>query len=341
MEVVSLTPELEPEWERFVAGAPHASCAHALAWRNVVVRVYGLVPCHLMATDGGRACGVLPLYLVKSRLFGRLLVSAPYLSVGGVLAESGAAAEALVARARTLVATLGARYLELRNHVPAGLGLVSTDRYCSYVLPLDKDPDRLWTRLENRARTAVRKALKAGLTVDHGHHLAPELAAVLSRHMRSLGTPFHGPDFYRRMLAEFGDDAEVLLVRRGEDVVGGGIVIQIPGLLHWPFGACLATHRQLYPMNLLAWEIIRFGCLRNARALDFGRSQWRSGTALFKRQWGAEPVPLFYEFHLPPGGAVPYQDPTNPRYALPIAVWKRLPHLVTRAIGPAIIRDLP
>jgi len=341
VNVVRLTADLEPQWERFVRGASHASCAHLLAWRNVVVRVYGHAPYHLMAMDEDRACGVLPLFLVRSRLFGRLLVSAPYLSVGGLLSESGAATAALVEEARALMASLGARYIELRNHTRIGLGLASTDRYCSYVLRLDADPDLLWARFENRARTAVRKAVKAGLTVARGHHQAADLAEVLNRHMRSLGTPFHGPEFYRRILAEFRDDAEVFLVRLGEHVVGGGIVIQTPGLLHWPYGACLATHRQLYPMNLLTWEIIRFGLLRKAQTFDFGRSQWRSGTALFKRQWGAEPVPLFYEFHLPPGDAAPYQDPANPRYALPIAVWKRLPFLVTRSVGPAIIRDLP
>ena len=66
----------------------------------------------LTAQDGdGDVVGVLPLILVRSRLFGRRLVSMPFLDYGGVLAEPdrgiemALAEEALrVARERAVVA---------------------------------------------------------------------------------------------------------------------------------------------------------------------------------------------------------------------------------------------
>ena len=35
------------------------------------------------------------------------------------------------------------------------------------------------------------------------------------------------------------------------------------------------------------------------------------------------------------------QDPDNPRFALAIKVWKRLPLKVTTALGPLIVKNLP
>jgi serine/alanine adding enzyme len=94
-------------------------------------------------------------------------------------------------------------------------------------------------------------------------------------------------------------------------------------------------------MSLLTWEIIRNGCEKGFKYFDFGRSRWDSGTALFKRQWGAQPSPLFYEYYLPGGGSLPDQDPTNPKFRLAIALWKRLPVFAAKALGPFIVRDIP
>jgi FemAB-related protein (PEP-CTERM system-associated) len=341
VNVLPLTEGLEGRWTRFVEASPQSTCAHQLEWRDVVVRTYAHVPYYLMAMAGDDVRGVLPLFLIRSPLFGRFLVTAPYLSVGGLLTDGPEAAHALVEGARRLMVSVRARYVEFRNLAPVGLDLVSTDRYCSYELPLAPGPDGLWARFENRARTAIRKAQASGLSVERGRHHLLALADVLSQHMRALGTPFHGPAFYRHILSTFGDRAEIFVVRTGERIVGSGLTLLTPPLLHWPYGACLASARAAYPMNLLTWEIIRFACSTGARTLDFGRSRWHSGTALFKRQWGAVPVPLFYEFLLGSARAVPLRDPANPRYAIPISVWRRLPLAITRSIGPAIIRDLP
>src|SRR5687768_15443259 len=65
-----------------------------------------------------RRVGHLPLALVKSRLFGRLLVSLPYLNTGGVVAENSEVAGRLIDQAVELAAALDLRYLELRHERP-------------------------------------------------------------------------------------------------------------------------------------------------------------------------------------------------------------------------------
>jgi FemAB-related protein (PEP-CTERM system-associated) len=341
MDVVPLSREREADWQDFVVRSPHASLGHLVGWRNAVARTYGHAPHGLMALAGGRVAGVLPLFLVRRPLLGPLLVTAPFLSHAGPCAETDEAARSLVEAGRSLCARLGARYLEIRSLSKQDHGLVSKERYCTYALPLPRDPEAAWARFDNRARTAVRKAVRSGLTVERGHHLVKPLADVLSRHMRSLGTPFHGEVFYRNILREFADRAELFMVRLGDRFVGGGIAVMAGDALAWPYGGCLTPYRHLAGMNLLTWEIIRFGCERGMASLDFGRSRWESGTAVFKAQWKAEPQPLFYEYHLPRGGPVPDMDPANPRFGLAIAAWKRLPPALARWLGPRVIRAIP
>jgi hypothetical protein len=74
---------------------------------------------------------------------------------------------------------------------------------------------------------------------------------------------------------------------------------------------------------------------------DFGRSTPNEGTYKFKEQWGAQPVPLCWEYALVEGDTLPDSSPKNPKFSIAIAAWKKLPVSVATFIGPAIVRSIP
>jgi hypothetical protein len=80
---------------------------------------------------------------------------------------------------------------------------------------------------------------------------------------------------------------------------------------------------------------------RGCSTFDFGRSTPQEGTYKFKEQWGAQPVPLCWEYGLLIGRELPNSSPTNPKFRLAIAIWKRLPLSMANRIGPAIVRAIP
>jgi FemAB-related protein (PEP-CTERM system-associated) len=340
MDVVRLTRDRETTWEQFVEGSPQASLAHRLGWRNVVEKTYHHRAYYLMAMDGEALAGILPLFLIRSPFFGHFLVTAPYLSYGGLIADNERAASALIEAARQLAAERRAKYVEVRGRSQLGQGLVLKDKYCTFLLPLTADPEALWENFEGRARKAVRKAQASGLVVARGHYLISPFAKALAQHMRDLGTPFHRANFYRNIFAEFAGQAELLMVCRDGHYIGGVLLVTFRETLFPLYGGALMQYRAFSPMSLLIWQTIRYGCERGFACIDFGRSRWGSGSALFKRQWGAHPVPLFYEYHLADRVTMPDVDPTNPRYRLLIAAWRRLPLWLAKAIGHRLIRDI-
>src|SRR4029453_15879655 len=104
MDVVLLTPDREEAWQRFVDASPEATLGHPLGWRNVVQKTYHHTPYYLIAIDGHAIKGTLPLFLIRSPLFGRLLVTAPYLSYGGLIddEDNESTGDALVKTARQI-----------------------------------------------------------------------------------------------------------------------------------------------------------------------------------------------------------------------------------------------
>jgi hypothetical protein len=86
----------EAEWETYVAAHPDASGYHQWCWRGVFERVFGHEAIYLAARrrKTGAVAGVLPLVSFKSLLFGRFLVSLPFVNYGGVLADDDEVARA-------------------------------------------------------------------------------------------------------------------------------------------------------------------------------------------------------------------------------------------------------
>ena len=62
---------------------------------------------------------------------------------------------------------------------------------------------------------------------------------------------------------------------------------------------------------------------------------------MFKKNWGAVPVPLAYHYLLAEGQALPELKPDNPKFAKVIAAWQRLPVPVATLAGPRIVRWIP
>jgi hypothetical protein len=92
---------------------------------------------------------------------------------------------------------------------------------------------------------------------------------------------------------------------------------------------------------LLYWEALKYAVAQGCSSFDFGRSTIDSGTYRFKQQWGALPKQQYWHYWLENNGKLPELNPSNPRYAAIIAIWRRLPVFITRWLGPAIVKNLP
>src|SRR5437762_257929 len=89
-------------WDSFVKSHMHGSFYHLWAWQKLVSDVFAHRPLHIVARSrhGGEIKGILPLFLVRSLIFGRMLVSTPHAAYGGILANSDTVARAILQRAK-------------------------------------------------------------------------------------------------------------------------------------------------------------------------------------------------------------------------------------------------
>jgi hypothetical protein len=105
------------EWTEYVLRHVDATGYHEWVWRDVIERAFGCRPLYFAARRGAEIVGVLPTVLLNSWLFGRSLVSLPFLNYGGVLADDDGAARALLTAAIAAAREHRCRHVELRHFV--------------------------------------------------------------------------------------------------------------------------------------------------------------------------------------------------------------------------------
>jgi FemAB-related protein (PEP-CTERM system-associated) len=355
MQVVHHIDEtLAREVRRYLAESPAEAGAcgeHDPSWLTVLRESLGHITMAVIAREGGAGgdiVGYLPLALVKSRLFGRFLVSLPYLNRAGVVAVDPDVRCALLESATELADQFAVQYLELRHH---GHTLKHTsishnrEDKVQMMLDLPDESKQLWSGYSAKVRNQIRKGDKAGLSIRFGGvELLDGFYDVFSTNMRDLGTPVYPRQLFGSILDTFKASAELAVVNHDGRAVAGALLVhaRVQGTVETqvPSASSLRDAKHTNANMWMYHHLLLRATEQGSGVFDFGRSTPDSGTYRFKKQWGASPRPATWQYYLRQGeiGTV---RPDNPKYQRRIATWQRLPVWVTKLVGPRIVRGIP
>lgn len=328
-------------WDAFVLACPDGTFFHRAGWKRVIEESFGH-RCHfLLAERHGAIEGVLPLGHIRSLLFGNALISAPFGVYGGVAAVTDEARAALEERAIGLARSLGVDYLEFRHRQrrhpdwPVKDGLYVTFR--KEILP---EVDANLKAVPRKQRAMIRKGEKAGLrgVLDRD---VQRFFSAYSESVRNLGTPVFGKRYFAKLREVFAEDCEVLTVLDGEDRLVSSVMsfyFRDEVLPYYGGGTGLA--RATKGNDFMYWDLMRRCCERGLRVFDYGRSKRDTGSFSFKKHWGFQPEPLFYEYVLIKSTSIPDISPVNRKFRTFVNLWQRLPLPISRALGPLIAKNL-
>lgn len=339
----SLARRLEALTEFVQASADLVPLGKHPAWLNVFQAAFEHEPYAVEAVSAGKTVGFLPLAHLDTLLFGKFLVSLPYLNSNGPIAASPGVERLLASRAVALAEELNVRHLELRNEaalVHPGLNAENTSKV-HMRLKLPAVSQQLWKDLDPKVRNQVRKGEKHQFSVAWGglELLAP-FHDVLSRNMRDLGSPVYGVELFREILATFPDAAEICVVRDSSKPIGAALLLHGRGVTETPTASSLKEYNPTSANMFMYWRLLERAVERRQKVFDFGRSTTDGNTYRFKKQWGAEPHPAVWQYHVIRGD-VGDMRPDNPRYRRAIQLWQRLPLFAARFLGPRIVRGIP
>ncbi len=342
MDTPALTTP-DAAWDTFVRSHPAGSPFHLSAWQRSIQSAFGHKPSHLIARGpSGEIAGVLPLFLVRSLVFGRMLVSTPQGAYGGILATDPNAYRVLLAEAKALAEHEKVDFLELRNfrNEVDDPSMPRKDLYVTFRVELTPDVEKQMLSIPRKTRAEIREGIRNGLEFGVDSIGVDEFYSVYSRSLRDLGTPIFTKRLFHEIKHQFGSDCRIFSVHSNGKLAAAVLTLFYQGEVVPYYGGSFREYNRLAVNNFIYWMLIRYGCENGCRVYDFGRSKKGTGSFDFKKRWGMTMLDLPYQYHLVRRTALPDTSPLNPKFSLLIRTWRHLPMPVANTIGPLISRHL-
>ena len=327
-------------WDSFVLSCPQATFFHRAGWQSLIRRVFRHKTHFLFAEENGEIQGVLPLAHVNSLLFGNALVALPFAVYGGVAASNETAAAMLEQRAQEIAAQLKVDHLEFRNVQPRHPDWPTQDLYVTFRKEIFADEEANMLAIPRKQRAMVRKGIKNGLLscIDSD---VDRFFALYADNVHRHGTPAMPKRYFSELMSEFGQDCEVLTVTSADGRLLSSVMSFYFRDEVLPYYAGDdESARELAANDFKYWELTRRSCARGLKVFDYGRSKRGTGSFAFKKNWGFVPTPLHYEYRLYKGDAIPQNNPSNAKYKMMIAAWRRMPIRLANWLGPFVVRNL-
>lgn len=340
IEIARLKEAPDPAWDSFVRSNEASTFFHLSGWKKIIEESLGHRCYYLIARRGPNIVGILPLTHMRGRIFGNSLLSNGLCVYGGAVATEPAAYAALDTAAAELAQNLGVQRIEyrlLQQRHPTWHCI--SDTYVTFRKKLNRDPDKEMLAIPRKQRAMVRKGIQRGLRSE----IDPDTSRMFplyAESVRNLGTPVLSRRYFASLKSVFGRECEVLtIIAEGKPVSSVLSFFFRDEVLPY-YGGGGDAAREYAANDFMYWEVMRRACEAGIGVFDFGRSKVGTGSYSFKKHWGFEPQPLYYEHQLIGLKEVPALNPLNPKYARMISAWRRLPLPVANFLGPFIAREL-
>jgi len=324
-------------WNAYVERHHDSGPYHLWEWREAVRKAYGHTAYYLIAEkkDSNELAGLLPLHFIRPPFTKGELVSLPFCDYGGPLAEDPNMALFLCEHARELAASMKVK-LEIRcnQRLTVSPVLSSFGNKVRMLLDLPGSSDTLFKQFKSKLRSQIRRPIKDGLYSKLGGlELVHDFYSVFTINMRDLGSPVHSLKWFKALAAFYDQKIKIGVVYKEEIPVAGGVILLHNEAVSIPWASSLRSYNHLSPNMLLYWSFLEYAADNGYKRFDFGRSSPDSGTFRFKKQWGAEPHPLFW-YRYPDSKDEISQNGSKREKAA--AIWMKLPVSLATFLGPKI-----
>jgi len=344
VEVRTLDPFYDSEWDRLVVSNPNSTVFHRAAWAKVLSKTYGHQPIFLHFCRGSESVALLPLMEVASHFTGRRGVSMPFSDLCGPLVFDHCGPELLMETLLELGRERKWRYFELRGGKQAlPLSAAVAERYYGHKLDLSIGIEQLFVRLESPVRRAIRKAERSGLSVEvtKTREAMLDFYRLHVRTRRRHGLPPQPLSFFLNLHREIieADLGFIVLAKKETRPVAGAVFLHSGETAFFKFGASDERLQEYRANNLVMWEGIKRLLESDLKTLHLGRTSTDNiGLRRFKLSLGTQEEVIEY-FRFAVGGDrwITGRDNT---VGFHTHLFRRFPLLVNRLLGALIYPHL-
>jgi FemAB-related protein (PEP-CTERM system-associated) len=328
-------------WDEYVLSHSESSPYHLWAWKESIEKSYGHKAFYFCAEENGQIVGILPLFNLRLPLLLNELTALPFCDVGNLFANSLNVQNLLIKKLNEFAKIIGARKSSLRgilnySYSPDSNLYIEETSKVRMLLSMPSTSDTLFANFKSKLRSQIRKAEKNGVEF-HWADLEgiDDFYAVYCCNMRNLGSPPHSRQWFTSIMANYKNRARIGMAKYEGKCIGAGLILSTNTSTVIPWASTLREYNRLNPNMLLYWNFLKFSSNNGFLNFDFGRSTEGESTYRFKKQWGAQPIPLiWYSLHKNYRRKDETEKKESNTRNIAASTWKKLPLPVATYIGP-------
>lgn len=339
-QIKSLTTPVFEAWDEYVRAHQEGTFFHLSGWQTVIQDSFGHACYFLYAESEQGISGVLPLVEVKSALFGHALVSTPFCVYGGAIADTDEVKRLLEREAIALSEKLNVDYLELRYLDEQDNGMLLKQAHATFSCELADDDEQILAKVKKKQRAVIRHSIKNELSVSYSNGF-DDFYQLLSESYRNLGTPIFSKKYFSNLVKVFDKDLDIAVIKDKDGKSSTAVMNFYFNDTVLPYyGGGNGDSRFIKSADFMYYQVMCNARSKGFTRFDFGRSKNDSGPYKYKKNWGMEPRPLHYYYHLVKADDLPNLSPNNPKYRMFINMWQKLPLRVSQFVGPFLSKYL-
>jgi lipid II:glycine glycyltransferase (peptidoglycan interpeptide bridge formation enzyme) len=309
--IIEIDPLTDERWDPFVAQHPFGWLSHHSGWKRVLDRSFKHMKGHYLAVlNNDQIKAALPLYEVRSWLFGNRLVSIPFATLSDPLVSSNEEMNSLMEEAIILMRTRRTKFIEIR--ALSSLDLINSKKLSfhpyqkHHYLSVVAQPEALVKQFDRSCvRQKISKAVKNNLCLKECrneedlkvfHHLH-----MLTRRDRQ-GLPPKPYIYFKSLWEVFSPtkNVSVLLCELDGETIAGVMLLKFKNRVSVEIAAYDIRFLHLNPIHFLFWHSILSAHNEGYEIVDFGSTPpTNKGLMDFKRRWGTSTSDLINYYHPP------------------------------------------
>ncbi len=339
-----LQPDDFAAYSSFVQTFPDALYEHSLEIMNLIKNHFKFEAKYLIAKEGEKIVGVLPLFRAQSIFEGTRYVSIPFFPFGGVIGINLPVKKMLLEKAKE-VARDG-KFLELRQREPLepdlANDLVKQSPITDFLIELKKSEQEMLASFPKDVRYDIRKAQRNNLHViiSSNQSQLDDFYNVYLNTRKKRGVPAWPSNLFKEALKTCHTAVAVTYLQ--DKPIAAAFLFFEKDTIEYAFAGTDYRYNSISPYYLLLWEIIRYAVAHGYSFLDLGGStkEMNEGQmSAFKEKWATLKREIPYYFYAIDGQNIPALEKSFSLYQLYGKFWSLLPKKIIKIISPTIIRQ--
>lgn len=281
------------DWDSLLGTHPQSSFFHTVAWIRILSETYGCTPVFFVVVKDRCLHAMMPVVELASWASGRRGVALPFTDTCDPLDREHTLKRKVLPEVLRHGCERRWKYFECRGGRDVFGEVPPFQTFFIHEMKLFKDERYLFSRLDSGTRRAVRKAQKAGVTIEISQTLEAtrQYYSLHCKTRRRHGLPPQPFAFFRKIHEHVLEPRKgiVVLARHCEHIIAGAIYFHFDQEAIYRFGASDEAFQDLRGNNLVMWAAIKWYTSKGSKTLHFGRTSISNeGLRRFKLGWGAE-----------------------------------------------------